>query len=433
VGSLQAGVWYTVAVAALLAGAHARDRIGASGRAAWWAIASLTTGFAAVHLVQLVAQRIAVPTEWDFLTFWDGARAAAHHLNFYDPAVYQRLTEPLRPDPGFVKEILHVGYAYPPTSMLLMLPIGWFSYSTAYLLWDIASLVALVLAIVVLWRGVTTGGAMNLALVIALALAAPWSRETISLGQTNFFALLALTLALVARDRPWSGAWLALAVVAKPPFVLAMPWFVFRRHWRAAGVAALSLVVLGLAAVVLFGAATCESYFRDHVVSRFPHYVYTQSVNASLLAAILRGLHVHAVSELRVALPIYGTAALLLGIATAWAAWRGGIAGAAWSFTAAWVLALLIYPSSLSHYSVALLPPMLALWTARARTPGGAVSVIALIAAVYALHIVAGGEAVLIARLVLWGVLVGMALRAPAARAPSQAPSVLQVAASSGG
>jgi hypothetical protein len=97
------------------------------------------------------------------------------------------------------------------------------------------------------------------------------------------------------------------------------------------------------------------------------------------------------------------------------------------------VLALLIYPSSLSHYSVALLPPMLALWTARAHTPGGAVSVIALIAAVYALHIMAAGEAVLIARLVLWGVLVGMALRVPAARAPGQAPSVLQVAASSGG
>jgi hypothetical protein len=423
----------TIAVTALLAGAHARERIGRLGRFAWWGLAALASGLAAFRMGQLLALRLRIPTEWDFLPFWVGASAAARHLNFYDPAVYQRMPLPLQPSREFVEEILRVGYAYPPTSMLLMLPIGWFSYSTAYALWGIASLVALAAAILVLWRHVTAGGAMDLAVVTTLALAASWSRDTVLLGQTNFFALLALALALVARDRAASGVWLALAVVAKPTFVLAMPWFVFRRHWRGALAAALALAALGLVAVALFGAHTCEAYFRDRVLSRLPDFMYTQSVNASLLAAVLRVLHVHAPSELPIVLPIYVAIALLLGIATAWAAWRGAIAGAKWSFTAAWLFALLVYPSSLTHYSVALLPPMLVLWTARAATPGGAAGVIVLIAAIYGLHACPGGEAKLVARLLLWGVLVGMALRAPAAVAWRQAPLALQRSASSGG
>jgi hypothetical protein len=432
-GFLLGYLWSTIAVTALLAGAHARDRIGRLGRAVWWVLAAFTTALAAVRLGRLVVLRLTVPNEWDYLAFWECARVATRHQNFYDPSLYQNFPLPLQPSAGYLKEIHQVGYGYPPTSMLLMFPFGWFSYSTAYALWDAASFVALALALVVLWRRVTSGGAIELALVITLALAAPWTRDTVSLGQTNFFALLALSLALAARDRPWSGAWLALAVVAKPTYVLATPWFVFRRHWRGAAVAAIALALLGLASVALFGASTCAAYFRDHVVSRFPHYMYTQSVNASLLAATLRGLHVHALGQLRTALPIFGAVALLLGTATAWAAWRGGIAGAAWSFTAAWLLALLIYPSSLNHYSVVLLPPLLALWTARARAPGGAAFVIALIAVVYALHAWPRGEAVLIARLLVWGVLVVMALRAPAAAAERQAPPVLQMSASSAG
>ena len=264
--------------------------------------------------------------------------------------------------------------------------------------------------------------------------AASWSRDTVLLGQTNFFALLALALALVARDRAASGVWLALAVAAKPTFVLAMPWFVFRRHWRGALAAALALAALGLAAVALFGAHTCEAYFRDRVLSRLPDFMYTQSVNASLLAAVLRVLHVHAPSELPiVSLRSTSRSRCCSGSRHAWAAWRGAVAGAKWSFTAAWVFALLVYPSSLTHYSVALLPPMLVLWTTRAATPGGAAGVIVLIAAIYALHACPGGEAKLVARLLLWGVLVGMALRAPAAVAWRQAPLALQRSASSGG
>jgi hypothetical protein len=412
---LVSTVWSAVRVAALLTGFHLRARIGRAGRAIWWGLASYTIGAAVVRLAKLVSLRLSVPTEWDFLTFWLGARVAAQHLNFYDPAIYQAQALPLHPSHGFVLEILQVGYAYPPTSMLLMLPLGWFSYSIAYAWWYAASFAALGVALTVLWRSVVRGGSMGWALTAALVLAFRPSLETVSLGQTNFFVLLALSLVFVLRSRGASGAWLALGVVAKPVFVLAAPWFLLRRHWRGVAVTAVSFVLLGAATIALFGARTAGAYFRDHVVARFPHYVYAQPVNDSVLAALLRELHVHTMSALSTVIPAYLLISLVLAAITAWAAWRGGEDGAPWSLGAAWAFALLAYPSSLSHYSVALLPVLLAL----AADPERGVTArlgIPLVALVYALHQWNAPEAVVIARLLAWGALVALALGA--ARVP---------------
>src|SRR6185369_5902886 len=122
-------------------------------------------------MARVMALNLRVPTEWDFLTYWFGARVAARGLNFYDPAIYQSQPLPIaHPTYGFVTEILQVGYAYPPTSMLLMLPLGWFEYSTAFAIWYAVTTLALGTAIAILWRMFfPRGTAADLTVLVGLA------------------------------------------------------------------------------------------------------------------------------------------------------------------------------------------------------------------------------------------------------------------------
>ena len=111
----------TIAVTALLAGAHARERIGRLGRFAWWGLATLASGLAAFRMGQLLAlrlnsHRVGLPP---LLGGRERRRPAPQLLRSGGLSAHAAAAPTSR---EFVEEILRVGYAYPPTSMLLMLP-----------------------------------------------------------------------------------------------------------------------------------------------------------------------------------------------------------------------------------------------------------------------------------------------------------------------
>ncbi len=73
--------------------------------------------------------------EWDFLCFWLWGRAGARGANFYDPAASAWMAEGLELSPEFQRQIVDVGFWYPPPTMLLFAPFGALPVRAALLLW----------------------------------------------------------------------------------------------------------------------------------------------------------------------------------------------------------------------------------------------------------------------------------------------------------
>lgn len=360
------------------------------------------------YVAWLVAASVQDPPEFDFLASWIPARAAAHGLNFYDPRSLAIPRSAYSPD--FRAEILDVGYWYPPTTMLLALPIGLLPVHEAALVWYLLQLAALIASAVLLWRAfLPNAGPAGLAGCAALVLLLRTTLSTLGYGQTNFIELLCLLGLWVDRERPRGGVWLALAIVIKP-FALALGAFlVIRRRWSGLAATLATLAALVIAATVMFGPATCAAYVRSNPVSRLPDYVYSQDVNDSLWGMLLRmrGLDESPLgSHVRSETIVAGVVVLAL---TGWAALRRALDDSL-LYALVLVAGLMLYPGSLEHYSVLLLLPLLMVWARPEVVPGGRRTLGAVMVLTYLL-IGLGYEEVFWAYGLLWAGLLALAAR----------------------
>ena len=403
--------WFTLlALPVMLFVAHRRDRVGGPWQPIAWLVMIGTAAVPALRIVRLVAQRLTVPTEWDFMSFWLGARVAAQGLNFYDPAIYRSQPLPVTQlTQGFQDEIINVGYAYPPTTMLLMLPLGWFDYFTAFAIWYAVTFTAMAVALWLLWRTLfPLRRPTDLAVIVTLALLFKPTFDTISWGQSTFLMVLILVLALRSRGTVLGPVWLAIGSIIKPFLLGPVVWFVLRRRWTALAAAALTMVLsLGLA-IAVFGVETCRGFLHEGAVGRYAPQMYVQSINQSLIAITLRAFGASHIGESPLALAALAVLGLALAAVTAVAVWRGGTCGALWSFGAVSIAILLVYPHSLDHYSVVLFPWVVAMWMVRDRLLGGGGGVIAFLTIVYVLHASAEDDATFVARVLMWGAMVGL-------------------------
>lgn len=170
----------------------------------------------------IMYRNINKPPIWDFLTFWLNGQVAVRGLDFYEPESYQMISLPISPGDAFTSEILEVGFWYPPPTMFLFLPLGFFDIQIAMILWYIAHCIVLALDIGLLWKiflGRT--GLIGVVLVIALVIVLGGTLSTLRFGQTNFLALLMLLLFWRNQERQHSGMWLILGAFVKP-FLLLM-------------------------------------------------------------------------------------------------------------------------------------------------------------------------------------------------------------------
>lgn len=345
-----------------------RVRAGATVLTAALTVASLA---AATGLVL----RQAMPPEWDFRALWLCGRAVATGENPYDPAAMRRMAAFAR-SADFERELIDVGCLYPPSSLGLFYPLGLLPLRPSYLAWmAVAALAALACVALIagtLQRrtlfGITAAGAL------LAALGPTW--QTLNTAQTNFLLLLLLLILLRGQPPVRAGVLLGFAMVVKPLAALLLLPAASVLAWRTVLAGAAVVVLASLGVLWATGPSVFSSYLFDNPSERLPDWVYTEDVNQSMLAVLVR-----AASHDRptvTTMTLYAAIALTLVVVTAWLCWRVPDEDGSLRLALAVPFALAVYPGTLPHYSLLLLVPFLALWTLRDRFPAGSALAVAL-------------------------------------------------------
>jgi alpha-1,2-mannosyltransferase len=178
----------------------------------------------------------------DFVVFWAASRLAlsGHAADAYNPALIGAVEHQALPQMQAMGE-----WVYPPTFLLLALPLALLPFFWSYLVFMAATLCGYA---VVLCRTVGSGAALM------PALAFPAVCFNLVEGQNGFLtsALLGGALLLLERSPAWAGLLIALLGI-KPQLGLLLPLVLIAAgHWRAfVCAAACSLLFLALGIGVL--------------------------------------------------------------------------------------------------------------------------------------------------------------------------------------
>ncbi|HSC87945.1 MAG TPA: glycosyltransferase family 87 protein, partial [Polyangiaceae bacterium] len=241
----------------------------------------------ALRIVAVVRYQVQHPPEWDFLGFWLHGRSAVSGLDFYEPQSTRRMLGELVVSDEFRREIIDVGFWYPPPSMFWFTPLGWFERGVALPYWYALQALAAVSSIGLLWLSFRRGGrSLELSTCVLLTLSCQATLSTFVFAQTTFLALAFYAAFSLVPERSWGGAWLALAALVKPPLALVALCSLPARRWRVGSVLLLTLGGLSLAAAGCWGVGTFLHYLRPTTVK--PDWIFVEPTNQSLLGVVLR-------------------------------------------------------------------------------------------------------------------------------------------------
>lgn len=370
-------------IPALLISMHYHDRLTAIGRIASFSVILAVVLIFGFKIVRATYSRIINPPVWDFQCFWLHGNVVVRGLDFYEPQNYHDTAQSLNLnyDEGFSQETLDVGSLYPPMTMFLFAPLGWFDIQTAALLWYILQSVILVIDIFLLWK-LFLGNfkLVGLAFTFALVLMFPPIIHNIVYAQLNFIVLFMLLLFWRDRQLTRSGIWLGIGIIVKPYLALLLVYLFVNRKWRTITSALLTLSLASLLSLIAFGSTTFFDYFTSNPVIRLPAWFFSELGNGSLYAIIWRLITRYLGSgSLGLVQPIFISASIILIAFTVWLVYQLGSSYDEWALAIILSLALLLYPDVGSNYCVALTAPLLLLWTNRKILLGGIWSVAAFI------------------------------------------------------
>ena len=247
----------------------------------------------------------------DFFAFrsWSGmVHSVAHPTDLYDPARVRDYLKAVRP--GFKG---HYPFAYPPSFLLMIWPLGTIGPQIGAVVWMLASLVIYVGALAEApWRRPI---ALGLLILPATALAASGGQDGLI-----FAALLGGACRVLPRRPVLAGVLFGLAA-CKPQFGVLVPLaLVAARQWRAIAAATATVLAGVVASGLAFGFAMWarwpESLFG---LADFARESARLSPLMPTVSANLRLLHL--------APPVVLAAQLGAGAVAAccvWAAWRRG-------------------------------------------------------------------------------------------------------------
>ncbi len=336
------------------------------------------------YTFSMIRSNIQNPPEWDYTSFWLNGRLAVQGQNFYDPENYHHEIEVknLSTSDEFHTEIIDVAFWYPPQSILLFLPLGWFSLQSGLVFWYVLEVAVLVGVIFLLWRSfLYNEGNLGLLVTTALTLMLYGTFQTIQFAQTGLLLLLMLLLYWHHSNSYKGGIFLALAILVKPLAIVFLLYPLLKRQgWLIASTVA-TLAILSIIVIVLFGLKTFTSY---NPLGRMPALVYTELINQSLLSTILRLTHFDFSARSPMMQPVFLIGALILVGVSTWSIYHLSANARLWAIGLLIPLALLVYPATLTHYSVLLLPVFLLLWVQRTQVIGGSSLLIGFITLVYA-------------------------------------------------
>jgi hypothetical protein len=193
------------------------------------------------------------PVGYDFITFWSAARLAlgGNPAAVFEPsaiAAAQRLAVP-------ASDVLFLWH-YPPSFLLLVLPLGLLSYP--------AALVAFSTATAALWAGLARALFRDPRAWLVAA-ATPAGLVNFVDGQNGFLTAGLAGFALLQLERRPRLAGMLIGVLAiKPHLGVMFPIaFIAGRRWQALVSAAVTAFVFTLAGVFVFGLPTTLAFLRD--------------------------------------------------------------------------------------------------------------------------------------------------------------------------
>jgi len=225
------------------------------------------------------AMRPVVNHNNDYFQDWASARNYWDGLAIYTPHSttiprYQG-RPPSEPERGLEYN------AHPPTSVVLALPLGRLDYSDAVVAWNVVSIVALAVSLVIVAAAMPELRKLFLPVAALLPFCLP-IYGNLQQGQLTLVLLLFVTAAwaLDRSGRPEAAGVLigAAATVKLFPAYLVLP-LVARGRWQALLAAAVSAVAVSLATAALLGRATYDDYL--HTVLPYLQVFPTLGYNAS--------------------------------------------------------------------------------------------------------------------------------------------------------
>lgn len=383
-------------------------------RFALLALFSMSTAW--VTISSATAYRNSVsPREFDFQLYWVYGSAIHNGLSPYNADALRQAAAPLNPSPDMLAELL---FLQTPPSAFLYAPLGAFDVQTACVLWYVIQAAVIACVVVLLSRTfLSKEGMLGVALCTTLLLSSLPARDTIWLAQTNFLILVTLLLFWRSPTKFAGGFALGTGILIKPILALFPIYLFLTRQWKpffgviAAGAA------LSLASIIVFGADMYFAYFLDNPIAhQMPSALYSEGINQSLIATILRTLNVEIDSGHPATMPAFIVLALVLSAASGWAIRQVKTGDSEMPLAIVLTLSLLLFPKTLSHYSVLLIVPMLLFWSRRDLLPGGAVLGCGLVTTVFAL---CAADHAFVANLLSWCFVCGTAIRLKASTSAS--------------
>lgn len=303
--------------------------------------------------------------EFDFMCFYLQGQLGLNHLNFYDPESFNIylahnyshhiFSEEIRSD------ILNVGLLSPPINMLFFAPLAYLDYNVSRTLFSILVFLFIIIDTFLIQglffkRGARSSYSLMFIFIITLIL--PATLETIFYIQTNFFLLFFLLLMMRSLNKGGSGIYLALSLLFKPISAFLALFFLIKKKLKPFLFFCITCAILLFLTGIIWGFNNIIDYFKSPPTERLPHYLYLQDVNQSLLAILDRNLSDHGIS-----FPIIKVFYFLIAVGLVVVSYviskKLNKINPLLSLFPFIICMLIIYPSSLSHYMVYLIPVLI--------------------------------------------------------------------------
>ena len=304
------------------------------------------------------AYRIHQPRVWDFTAFYLYGKVAALGYNFYIPEnfsmVFNGLNLPFQASQltHFMESLVDVGFPYPPPTMLYFMPLGFLTYETALVIWTLFILLFLFADIYLIYNQFFSEYKFyGIILITILFLIYPMVKFTMYCAQTNFIVLFFLLLMKRYSNHKFAGILLALAFLTKPFMLIFGLYFVLSGKWKAITYFIISGIILSAISLIVFGSDTFVSYFLNNATQRIPAWQYSEDVNQSLHAVLLR-TNLITLDKPLIYLIISAT---LLGMTILFSRYllKRNMNDNVWALLL--LVGLLVYPGTLNYYGVVLL------------------------------------------------------------------------------